>query len=59
MFGTSAMIELFFPSLNFSLCILLLLGRQLSVGPRPVQGAEREFSLSLKEAALFHMMAAF
>lgn len=53
------MIELFFPSLNFSLCLLLLLGRQLSVGPRPVQGAEREFSLSLKEAALFHMMAAF
>lgn len=56
---TFAMIELFFPSLNFSLGILLLPGCQPSVGPRPVQGAEREFSLLLKEAALFHMMAAF
>lgn len=53
------MIEVIFSSFNFSLCILLLLGRQLSVGPRPVQGAEREFSISLNEVALFHMMADF
>lgn len=49
----------FFSSLNFSFGILLLLGRQLSVGLRPVQAAQRGFSVSLKEAALFRMAADF